>query len=118
MDPYNSSNPQHQAPSLMRIEDVAERLKLGRSTVYKLIQHGVLRGVVHVGRSIRVRSTAVDEFIDQLPELDVDEADGWQLAPRYVEDVVGGTTGTQSSVPNFQPRENLPGTYRRPQTGR
>lgn len=108
----------YQPQALMRIPEVADRLKLGRSTVYKLIQHGVLHGVVHVGRAIRVRSSAVDDFIDKLPELDIEEDDTWQLLPRYVEDVRGATDGNQSSSPAFRPLREQPQAYRRAENGR
>ena len=104
-----------QGQSLLKIPDVADRLQLGRSTVYKLIQRGVLKGIVHVGRSIRVRSNAVDEFIDNLPALDIDEGDAWQVSPRYVEDVAGGRDGIQTSAPFLRPSPAAPHTNIRAQ---
>ena len=50
---------------LLRIEEAAERLSIGRSKVYELIREGKLE-VVHIGRSVRVPVRSLDEFIEQL----------------------------------------------------
>lgn len=48
---------------LLTIPQVAERLNIGRSTVYQLIAGGQIP-VVHVGRSARVRTDAIDGWLD------------------------------------------------------
>jgi excisionase family DNA binding protein len=50
---------------LLRIEEAAEALSLGRSKTYELIQDGRLR-VVKIGRATRVPVDAVRDFERQL----------------------------------------------------
>jgi excisionase family DNA binding protein len=47
---------------LLRVDDAARRLGISRSKVYELIQSQTLRSV-HIGRSVRISSKALDEFI-------------------------------------------------------
>ena len=49
---------------LLRAEDVQRALGLGRSKVYELIASGDLP-VVRIGRSVRVPSKALDEWIER-----------------------------------------------------
>ncbi|MGH7776551.1 MAG: helix-turn-helix domain-containing protein, partial [Candidatus Dormibacterales bacterium] len=44
---------QQATKELLRVEEAADRLSLGRSKVYELIREGRLP-VVHIGRSVRV----------------------------------------------------------------
>lgn len=51
---------------LLRPEEVAEgRLSVGRTTVYELMRRGELRSV-QIGKSRRIPSSAVDEYIARL----------------------------------------------------
>ncbi len=52
-------------PALLTIPEAADRLGVGRSTVYRLVEAGELE-VVHVGRSVRVPPAAIDELVDRL----------------------------------------------------
>ena len=61
---------------LLRIEEAADRLSLGRSKVYELIREGRLP-VVHIGRSVRIAVRSLDEFIDELIGGDADARGGW-----------------------------------------
>ncbi len=56
------SDEQHQL--LLRIPDAAERLSVGRSTVYELIQRGELP-TVHIGRSVRIPAAAVRAWVER-----------------------------------------------------
>ena len=47
---------------LLKIEDAAEALSLGRSKTYELIQRGELR-TVKIGRSTRVPADEIREFV-------------------------------------------------------
>jgi len=47
---------------LMRAEEVARVLGLGRSKVYELMQSGALP-VVRIGRSVRVARVALEEWV-------------------------------------------------------
>lgn len=49
---------------LLRAEDVQRALGIGRSKVYELIASGDLP-VVRIGRSVRVPSKALDEWIER-----------------------------------------------------
>jgi excisionase family DNA binding protein len=48
--------------SLLRIEDIAQRLAVSRSMAWKLIAHGHLRSV-RIGRSVRVRPEDLEDFL-------------------------------------------------------
>ncbi len=52
-------------PLLLRITEAATRLGLSRSMVYELAQRGELP-VVRIGRTMRVPSTALDEWVERL----------------------------------------------------
>ncbi len=54
---------------LLKIKDVAKRLSLGRSLVYRLVSCGDLRSVT-VGRSRRVLASDLEEFVKRLGEDD------------------------------------------------
>lgn len=50
---------------LLRVSDVCQRLAIGRSKLYELIREGRLP-VIHIGRSIRIPSAAIESFVDAL----------------------------------------------------
>ena len=50
---------------LYRVDDVAQQLRLGRATVYRLIARGVLP-TVKIGRSRRVAEEDLHAFIEAL----------------------------------------------------
>lgn len=56
---------------LYTIAEVARRLKVNRNTVYRLIKEGRLKAV-RLG-SLKVRSKALEEFLDNLEELGIEE---------------------------------------------
>ena len=56
-------------PRLLRVEDAANLLNIGRSAVYDLIRSGRLRSV-KIGKSRRIPREAVDEVIAALAESD------------------------------------------------
>ena len=60
-----SRSEQTSAKNLLRIEEAADLLSLGRSKVYELIRDGRLP-VVHIGRSARVPVRALDDFVEAL----------------------------------------------------
>jgi excisionase family DNA binding protein len=47
---------------LLRIPEVAERLALGRSTVYRLIAEGQLP-TVKIGAAVRIPAVALEEWV-------------------------------------------------------
>lgn len=53
------------AKSLLRIDQVCDRLQLSRATVYRLLASGDLRNV-KVGTARRVTSSDLDSYIEQL----------------------------------------------------
>ena len=50
---------------LLTIREAAQVLGVGRTTVYELIANDELE-VVHIGRSARIPTAAVDDFVDRL----------------------------------------------------
>ena len=50
--------------SLLKAEEVAEKLSLAKSTVYKLIQSGSIQSV-RIGRSVRIRPEDLEEYIEK-----------------------------------------------------
>jgi excisionase family DNA binding protein len=48
---------------LLRVEDVARLLQVGRSKVYSMAAAGTLPGVVRVGGSVRVSAKALSIWI-------------------------------------------------------
>jgi excisionase family DNA binding protein len=53
------------AKRLLTIREAAQVLGVGRTTVYELIANDELE-VVHIGRSARIPTAAVDDFVDRL----------------------------------------------------
>ena len=53
---------------LLRVEDAARQLSIGRTKTYELIATGMLRAV-HIGRATRVSDNEISRFIRSL-ELD------------------------------------------------
>jgi len=60
---YPPSSPSDEL-DLMTVEEVATRLKVDESTVYRIIQRGEMR-CVHFGKSVRVMRQDLAEFIEQ-----------------------------------------------------
>jgi excisionase family DNA binding protein len=69
---------------LLTAAEVADQLRVSTMTVYRLIRRGDLPAV-RVGRNYRVRSSALDRFLDEqevdpasvdLDALDLDAVDG------------------------------------------
>lgn len=58
--------PGRPGPDLLTIIEAAARLRIGRSSIYRLIDTGDL-DVVHVGRSARIPTQAIDTLIQRLP---------------------------------------------------
>ena len=55
------------ATEVMTIDELADYLKISKSTLYKLAQNGALPGI-KVGRRWRFHKEAVDEWLRQHPE--------------------------------------------------
>jgi len=51
--------------SLMKIEDVAQKLQVSKSSVRRLITNGELPAV-RIGKSVRIRSDDWDQFMAKL----------------------------------------------------
>jgi excisionase family DNA binding protein len=49
---------------LLTVPDVAKQLQLSSYRVYELVRQGALKSV-HLGKSVRVRPAAVDEYLAQ-----------------------------------------------------
>jgi len=55
---------------LLTIPEVAQRLGVGRTTVYELAARGELE-LVHIGRAARIPTTALDAFVARLRDQSV-----------------------------------------------
>lgn len=50
-------------PSLLTVEELAEQLRIGRSSAYTLVKSRQIRSI-RIGRTIRIPRNAVSEFIE------------------------------------------------------
>jgi len=50
-------------PALLRVDDAAKYLSIGRSTLYELIARGDVP-TVHIGRAVRIPTAALKELVD------------------------------------------------------
>lgn len=48
-------------PELMKVNEVAERWRVSKMTVYRLVESGALRAI-KVGQSIRIAAESVEEY--------------------------------------------------------
>lgn len=55
-------------PELLRIDEVAALLGIGRSKAYVMSSAGTLTGVIRIGRSVRVSRRALERWIDRMAE--------------------------------------------------
>ena len=53
---------------LVKIDEAAVMLSLGRATAYQMVQNGTMPGVVRLGRSIRVSADALRTFVREQAE--------------------------------------------------
>lgn len=53
-----------EADPLLKVAEIATRLRVAKMTVYRLFHAGQLPGAIRVGRSIRVPSSAVDAYLE------------------------------------------------------
>ena len=58
-------NTMDSGPSLLRPNEVARQLGLGRSKIYQLMQAGELRPV-HIGRAVRIPAAEVAAYVARL----------------------------------------------------
>jgi excisionase family DNA binding protein len=54
---------------LLSLREVAERLSLGKTKVYELVQRGQLSHI-HIGRAVRVPTSALEAFVQRRLEED------------------------------------------------
>jgi excisionase family DNA binding protein len=52
-------------PGLVRIEEAAKFLSIGRSTMYELIAQGAVP-TVHIGRAVRIPTAALKDLVKTL----------------------------------------------------
>jgi excisionase family DNA binding protein len=50
-------------PGLMRIEEAARYLAIGRSTMYELVAQGAVP-TVHIGRAVRIPTEALKQLVE------------------------------------------------------
>lgn len=56
--------------AVIRVEDLAARLDIGRRAAYEAVARGDVPGVIRIGRSIRISRVAVDRWLAGEPEDD------------------------------------------------
>ena len=56
--------------AVIRVEDLAARLDIGRRAAYEAVARGDVPGVIRIGRSIRISRQAVDRWLAGEPEDD------------------------------------------------
>jgi excisionase family DNA binding protein len=54
---------ERELPPLLRVEEVAQLLRVNRKSAYAAVEAGAIPGVVRVGRSIRVSRDAVLDWL-------------------------------------------------------
>ncbi len=59
--------------AVIRVEDLAAMLDIGRRAAYEAVARGDVPGVIRIGRSIRVSRQAVDRWLASEPQ---DKDDG------------------------------------------
>ena len=52
-------------PGLLRVQEAAKYLSIGRSTLYELIAQGAIP-TVHIGRAVRIPTEALKELVKTL----------------------------------------------------
>ena len=62
---YNLASSALEPQALLRIEDVARVLAVGRTTVYALIESGHLKPV-HIGRACRIPRREIIRYLESL----------------------------------------------------
>jgi excisionase family DNA binding protein len=53
----------HDQKLLLKIDEAAALLSLGRATAYQMVQRGEMPGVVRLGRSVRISADALRTWI-------------------------------------------------------
>jgi len=91
---------------LFRIEEAARILSLGRTKTYELITSGELQSV-HIGRAIRVSSTALTDYINSLTAQDDSER---LTAPSSPVPLVGQPPRPVDQVPRSKDSSRRRGT--------
>ena len=52
-------------PLLVSVEEAAEQLGIGRTTLYELIRHGDVRPI-RIGRCVRIPQRELEAYVDRL----------------------------------------------------
>jgi excisionase family DNA binding protein len=50
---------------LLKIDETAIMLSLGRATAYQMVNNGTMPGVVRLGRSVRISADALRNFVKE-----------------------------------------------------
>jgi excisionase family DNA binding protein len=58
-------------PALLRVEEAAKFLSIGRTKMYGLITKGVIP-TVHIGSSVRITTESLNEFVQRLSRESAD----------------------------------------------
>jgi excisionase family DNA binding protein len=64
-----------ETPLLLKPDDVAKALNIGRSKAYELISSGEIASIT-IGRCRRVTLDAIRDFVSSRQQIEAEEADG------------------------------------------
>ncbi|WP_426037990.1 helix-turn-helix domain-containing protein [Brevundimonas sp. DC300-4] len=73
---YDQDRPLPDKLSLLTIREAIDRLRIGRSTFYQLVQDRKIP-LRKIGGASRVRSDDLDAYIQNLPKMDTPEPEVW-----------------------------------------
>ena len=73
---YDHGRPSPDKLSLLTIREAIDRLRIGRSTFYQLVQDRKIP-LRKIGGASRVRSDDLDAYIQNLPKMDTPEPEVW-----------------------------------------
>lgn len=60
-----SSSGNRRMNEVMTVDELADRLRIGRRAAYEAVRRGEIPGVVRIGRTIRVSAAAVDRWLGE-----------------------------------------------------
>ena len=58
-------SPGRDLPAVLRVEELANLLRISRASAYRLVREGDIPGVRRIGRSVRISAAAVLHWLDQ-----------------------------------------------------
>lgn len=63
----NCERPQESTVQVLKVEDLAKMLSIGRNTAYELVRSGKIRSI-KIGRTYRILYSAVQDYLNNTEE--------------------------------------------------